>query len=116
MLAMTIIVGILLGGFTVVVTVNYIKERPDSVVQLMMPIITFVATIATMIMALIGIIQIHGGVTSGIFVLLIIFVVIYCIIMDSGDSNDVLNPMSTLSICFNLVALIGTLFAVSTWG
>ena len=112
MLALTIIVGILLGGFTILVTVNYVKERPDSVIQLMMPIITFVSGIATMIMASIGIIQIHGGVTSGIFVL-IIFVVIYCCIM--YDEYD-LNGMSTLSICFNLSALIGTLFGASTWG
>lgn len=113
MLAMTIIVGILLGGFTVVVTVNYVKERPDSVVQLMLPIITFAATIATMIMALIGIVQINGGVTLGIFVLLLIFVLYYIYIMDTKYKE--LNYMSTLSICFNLAALVFTLFGVSTW-
>ena len=115
MLAMTIIVGILLGGFTVVVTVDYVKNiiRPIHVVQLMMPIITYVAAIATMIMSVMGIIQINGQFTVVILVALIIFVVSYCDIMNEDYRHY--NGMSTLSIIMNLVALVATLFIVSTW-
>ena len=113
MLAMTIIVGILLGGFTIVVTVDYAKCIPQSVVQLILPIITFVAAIATMIMATMSIVQINGWCTVGILIVLIIFVILYCCTMNEHCID--FNEMSTLSIIMNLVALIGTLFAVSTW-
>ena len=119
MLAMTILVAVLFGGFSITVTVQYIKEWRKSnffsIAQMIMPILSFAATITIMILECSKHIEITGSIAVVISIVLLIFGICFTNAEDNQNSYRKVNTLSIVAMYSNFSALSITLCAVAKW-
>lgn len=105
---MVICAIIILGGFAVAVTVQTIKDGGFTCTQVSVPVITAIAAVIIMKMAVSGEVQTTLVQAIVISLALIIAGIVYTRI--ENIECDFKNRMSTASMFFNLLAIIISLF------